>query len=352
MAMNTLLPILRIDKIEPQPPHQQWMIRFLWTRSAVGIIGGAPKCCKSWLGLDMAVSVATNTPCLGRFEVETPGPVLVYLAEDALTSVRDRIDSLCASRNRNLEDLDIHVITAPTLRLDLDDDQRQLHNTLEALQPKLLVLDPLVRMHRLDENSASDISKLLGFIRELQRSFDVAIVLVHHASKKHHAQPGQTLRGSSDLHAFGDSNAYLARRSGKLTLTLEHRSAKAPDPFEIDLVTSQGGAYLKVASSLDTKHPELALEERVVTFLQAEAVPCSRNAIREALKVNNQRLGEALQSLENNGRVVRSSKGWTFVLQLPAVKKQKANDNIVSPPIQRSLPFDKNRHNTATGALL
>ena len=46
----------------------------------------------------------------------------------------------------------------------------------------------------------------------MQRTYHTAIALVHHASKKHRAQPGQALRGSSDLHAFGDSNAYLARR--------------------------------------------------------------------------------------------------------------------------------------------
>jgi RecA-family ATPase len=68
-------------------------------------------------------------------------------------------------------------------------------------------------LHRLDENSAADISQLLGFLRELQRTHDTAIVLVHHASKKHRAQPGQALRGSSDLHAFGDSNACLWRAS-------------------------------------------------------------------------------------------------------------------------------------------
>ena len=56
--------------------------------SSVGVIGGAPKCAKTWLGLDMALSVATGTPCLGKYAVPEPGPVLVYLAEDALPVVR------------------------------------------------------------------------------------------------------------------------------------------------------------------------------------------------------------------------------------------------------------------------
>ena len=40
---------------------------------------------KIWLGLDLALSVATGTPCLGKYAVPQPEPVLIYLAEDALT---------------------------------------------------------------------------------------------------------------------------------------------------------------------------------------------------------------------------------------------------------------------------
>ncbi|MBM4345172.1 MAG: AAA family ATPase [Deltaproteobacteria bacterium] len=96
---------------------------------------------------------------------------------------------------------------AGVLRLDPQTDQRRLAQAVQRYRPRLLLLDPLVRLHRLDENSASEISGLLGYLRHLQRWGNVAVVLVHHASKKLRAQPGQGLRGSSDLHAFGDSNA-------------------------------------------------------------------------------------------------------------------------------------------------
>ena len=59
----------------------------------------------------------------------------------------------------------------------------------------------------------------------------MAIVLVHHMSKRGRTQLGNALRGSSDLFAFGDSYAYLTRAKDRLLLTLEHRSAAAPDPI-------------------------------------------------------------------------------------------------------------------------
>jgi RecA-family ATPase len=250
LSQELQLPVCKAKDLMIQSEQQAWLIESLWGDAAVGIIGGAPKCCKSWLGLDMAVSVASGTPCLGKFQVSVRGKVLIFLAEDAAHNVRARIEAICAHRNLNINDLDLYVITAATMRLDLETDQQMLTKTLDSLRPKLLILDPLVRLHRLDENSASDISKLLGFLRGLQRSFVTAIVLVHHASKKHRAQPGQALRGSSDLHDFGDSNAYLARKKNNLVLTMEHRAAKplVPRPISFDLFS--GNLIFYTASAI------------------------------------------------------------------------------------------------------
>jgi hypothetical protein len=44
----------------------------LWSEQAVGIVGGEPKCCKSFLALDLAVAVAYGTPCLRHFSVPHP----------------------------------------------------------------------------------------------------------------------------------------------------------------------------------------------------------------------------------------------------------------------------------------
>lgn len=306
-----ILPVCRASKLDIQTPETAWLIQSVWAHAAVGIIGGAPKCCKSWLGLDMAVSVASGTPCLGRFQVQKPGPTLVYLAEDALPAVRARIEAICVHRRLDIHRLDLFVITAPTLRLDLAHDQKLLRATLTSFRPRLVLLDPLVRLHRLDENSAADISNLLGFVRETQRAHDTAMVLVHHASKKHHAQPGQALRGSSDLHAFGDSNAYLNRHKDRLRLTLEHRAAKPPDPMELVLQSQMNGSatHLQIIS---TVHDDGAttLVDRLLVFLQKTGKPMTRTLLRERLMVNNQRLGDALQQLQQQGLALRTENGW------------------------------------------
>lgn len=308
------LPVAQVGDLDVQTQQQQWLIQGLWGRSAIGLIGGAPKCCKSWLGLDMALSVASGTPALGHFPVQHRGPALVYLAEDALPQVRARIQSLCRHRQLDIHQLDLHAITASTLRLDLASDQQRLADTLAQFKPHLLLLDPLVRLHRLDENSASDISGLLGYIRDLQRRFDVAIVLVHHASKKQRAQPGQALRGSSDLHAIGDSNAYLARKNRQLILSIEHRAAAAPEPLAIELVVDPDDqrTHLRLCHQADnvTKTSEPSLDQQVLQLLASQDQPLSRATLRDRLRVNNDRLGKTLLQLEQLGRLNRGPNGW------------------------------------------
>jgi hypothetical protein len=74
---NQPLPMVRVAEIRCEDQAQRWLIEQLWGESAVGVIGGAPKCSKTWLGLDMALSVATGTACLGKYAVPRAGPVLV-----------------------------------------------------------------------------------------------------------------------------------------------------------------------------------------------------------------------------------------------------------------------------------
>ena len=81
-GVDQVFPVVRVGEIQIQQNAQCWLVGGLWGARSVGVIGGAPKCAKTWLGLDMALSVATGTACLGKYAVPEPGPVLVYLAED------------------------------------------------------------------------------------------------------------------------------------------------------------------------------------------------------------------------------------------------------------------------------
>ena len=233
----------------------------------------------------------------------------MYLAEDALPRVRDRVSHLCRHRGLHLSRLDLQVVTADRLRLDTERDQLALDQTVQRIRPALLLLDPLVRLHSLDENSASDISSLLAFLRAINRRYHLALILVHHMAKRSSRNLGQSLRGSSDLHAWTDSACYLVRRpDDRLQLTVEHRSAPAPDPL---LLRLSGGADQPLSLLVDSADaPPPPLPEAVRAALRSAGQPLSRTVLRQRLRVNNPRLGVALLSLQQRGLAVRGPNGW------------------------------------------
>lgn len=313
--VSVSLPVLRVGDIRIEAARR-WMVEGLWGASAVGLIGGAPKCCKSWLGLDLAVSVASGTPALGLFHVDESGPALIYLAEDALAVVRERVENIVSHRGLDLRTISVHVITAPSLRLDKHVDRDRLLQTAARLKPRLLLLDPLVRLHGLNENDASEVSELLSYIRELQRNLDLSVILVHHTRKNSPAgmQAGQGLRGSGDLHAFGDSNLYLRRVKGSLLLSMEHRAAAAPEPVVLELVVKQPkGIHLEVVGKPEEMRTR-SFEEEILELLGKKPA-VTRGELRETLAIKNEKLGKVLEDLQAAGRIERCREGW----RLPTV---------------------------------
>jgi hypothetical protein len=312
---DDIFPVVRAGDINHEPVSQSWLIEDLWTASSVGWVAGSPKSLKSWVALEMAVSVASGSACLGRYQVPRPGRVLVYLAEDSLAAVRERLEALVHRREVSMDDLDVHIVTVSRMRLDLGRDQVRLRKTLRAYAPRLLVLDPLVRLHRADENSSADISALLAYLRELQRELDLSVLVVHHSRKNGATgSQGQGLRGSGDLWAWSDSALYLKRKSDEVALTIEHRAAPAPAGVTLRLASEEDGPpRLEIIAG--TRHsggPPVALEERVLQALGEAATPTTRGSLREKLAVKNERLGRALRRLHRDGVVKRTARGWSI----------------------------------------
>jgi len=293
-------------------PPVEWLVEGLFLRGGVGILGGAPKSCKSFLALDLAVAVASATPCAGSFRVPISAPVLLLSAEDPHGVVLERLSWLAAARHLALASLPLHVIVEHPVRLP--DQIDRLAATVEKHRPGLLLLDPLIRLHRADENSASEMSVILDGLRALARSSRSAVLLVHH-SRKAPAGPalGTALRGSSDLHAFGDSNLYLRRLSAdaSLELKIEHRAAAAPPALRLKLVVDGATARFVPGEGRVDEDP---LGRRVLDLLRAKPQPVVSALLRANLGVRNQTLSEVLARLTTQGLVRRQGKaGWVVV---------------------------------------
>jgi len=320
-APDGTLPVRHVATIEPRSNDALWLVESLWAASGVGIVSGHPKTLKTWFATELALAVASGKDALGHFPVRIQGPVLVYAAEDDLPAMRGRFQAVADARGVVLKDTPVYLIDLPALRLDDQDQLRRLHGTVAALGPRLLVLDPFIRVARVDENSAQEVSAVLGSLRALQREHDVAVLLVHHMRKSPSAHLGQQLRGSSDFAAWTDSGIYLIRHGPThLVLTVEHRGAPAPPPLRIRLETD-GPPHLVIDPATPpapASGPPGSLRDAVLERLRSR--PLSTVELRDLLKVRKASVLQTLNELHADRLVQRTDHGWTLAappLKLP-----------------------------------
>jgi hypothetical protein len=324
-----ILPVQRASQLSTAGPQTQWLVEGLWSEQAVGILGGQPKCCKSFLALDVAVSVASGAPCLRQFKVQRTGSVLLFPAEDSLAVVRQRLEGIAAVAQVPFASLPVEVITAASLRLDTPTDRRRLADTVAALRPVLLILDPLIRLHRVDENDATQIATLLSFLRQLQRDFQLAVLLVHHARKdSNSSRPGQALRGSSELHGWGDSNLYLRRRASQLTLSTEHRAAPSQDHIPLQLIQTQQSLTLAVVDPAPIQPAaEPSPIDRLRQILARLDRPMSLHQLRKLCGLRTAAVSSALAQLAQLGEVFHGPAGYQLKPPLPVSRPRDPEGN-------------------------
>jgi len=315
----SLLPVVAASALESPQEDAPWLIERLWSAGAVGIVSGPPKALKTWTALEMAISVSTGVPCLSMFPVHRTGPVLLYAAEEPMPALHARLQALARDHELELDQVDVRVIAADALRLDRLADRERLTATVEFHHPVLLILDPLIRLHGLDENQSGPMAELLGYFRTLQRKTGTAIVIVHHSRKgaTSSSAPGQSLRGSSDLYAFVDSLVTLDRRRDRVTLSAEHRSAPGLGPLPLELVLPAGpddSLHLRLDDSGEEEDlKQLGLAERILQQLSTATEPATTEELRSVLRVRKQRVVETLHELIARGRIARAESGYRLV---------------------------------------
>jgi len=324
------LPFTRVEDIEPLPESERWLVEGFLSQGSITVLAAAPKTGKTWVALGLAVGVASGTPALGNFHVPSPGPVLVFPAEDDPRAVRERVEGLCHGAGLELAGLPIDIITADKVLLDNPADRRKLERLIEARRPRLLVLDPLVRLHSGAESYVGHVAELFGYLRVLQRRFGLAVLVTHHLSKNRgkSGQPGAAMRGSGEIHAAYDHGASLEReKDGRVVLNLEHRAVASPEPIAFRLVSKAGhGTTFEFSEVEDVEAPEASkavvkpakappLRERVLRIISASEEPVSQSVMRKTLRVRNESLTVVLHELQSEGALEHLGRmqGWKLI---------------------------------------
>ena len=153
-------------------------------------------------------------------------------------------------------------------------------------------------------------------IGEERRDLAAGVLVVHHARKgAGNARAGQALRGSSEFHAWGDSNLYLRRDGDDLSLTVEHRAAPSLAPIMIELAQRGPALALEVVDRPEPTAPNPPapsnLDDRIMAALAEAAGTAMPFAdLRALIRVRAATLYERLAALAAAGRIAKTDTGY------------------------------------------
>jgi len=227
------------ELLQQQPAPQPCLIEpGLLTPQGILFVGGEPKVGKSLLVANLALCLAAGTARAG-FEVSAPRRVLICQFE---LPVAQFVARLADMRNAlgYTADCNLFVDTRSPGHL-LSAPQGLNHFVLAArtAAAEVIVLDPLYSAHDQDENDTRAMAALCQSLLRLRDLAQAALIVVHHVRKSiSRYEVGSAFRGSSALHAVGDSYMLLTRPSlelNTLELRFQFRYAAPPQPRLLQL---------------------------------------------------------------------------------------------------------------------
>jgi len=165
------------------------------------VLAGAPKVGKSWLALDMCLSIAKGEKVLGK---ETLCGHAVYLSlEDSLIRLQNRLYELTDEPSDNLN----FAIMAESISNGLPEQIEYCRKRFDDL--KIVVIDTLQKVRNESESSYSSDYKELSVLKSLADKLGIAIVLVHHTRKCSDGDPFNMISGSTGLSGCVDGSMVL-----------------------------------------------------------------------------------------------------------------------------------------------
>src|SRR6516162_2154187 len=201
-------------------------------------VGGEPKVGKSLLVANLALSLAAGSDRLG-FPVPAPRRVLVCQFELPIPQFVSRLAAMRRAMG-NAADQNLFVDTRATGNL-LSAPQGLQHflAAAQAAAAEIIILDPLYSTHDQDENDTRAMAALCQSLLRLREASRAALIVVHHVRKSiGRYEIGSAFRGSSALHAVGDSYLLLTRPAPQfhtVELRFQFRYAPPQPPRLLDL---------------------------------------------------------------------------------------------------------------------
>lgn len=309
-------------------PAMRWLVQGVWPEGSYGTLAGEKKTLKTYLGLSLALSVASGEPFLGRFAVPEPRPVLMYLGEGGELPTRRRLQALAPAMGVDLGALPLRMVF-DSGDITGEDFLHAFRTAIAEQEPGLVIVDPLYAFHPagVEAQNLYDRGAMLAEIQQMVPK-GCALIIADHFRKT----------GGRDLDLDSIAQSGMAQWADSWILQ-NHAAPPRVDEGEFSIGVQfgsrqWGGRQFTVDWSLGTFDEEtgehvgslsytvrnsdwnvktgssnnvIAIESQILALLTEQPLALTKSAAETVLKERTQRgsnaVREAWQALIDAGQI-------------------------------------------------
>lgn len=300
-----------------------WLIADHIHQDEIGVLYGKPNSGKSFVALDMALSVATGAPWLGQYATRQ-GPVL-YLAGEGSAALQHRVGAWL-SYHRHPEavtPLLFQVRPVPLLNEEVIETIIGELNTLrqwapdtapEPFEPALIVIDTLSQYIMGGDEVGPEMAQFVAHVRALASAQMASVLIVHHTNKGGEQERGHTaLRGNVDV-MFKVEAGGVGGALDHITLTNDkQRDAALALPVYMEAI-QHGESLVLAGRGLPVDLPPL--QRSVLRLLRTPKTLTELHEAAEKLGISRRTVYSTLATVRKC-RLIAEQKGKIALICLP-----------------------------------
>ena len=249
-----------------------WLVQDWLPDKSITFLVSPPESYKTWILLDLAVSISANVPFLGSYPVNESGPTLIIQQEDSHSGLTDRLALIVEQKMKmnpqidgdewsvpSMPDIPIYVHPSRMLRFDNKKVVEELEKQIEIIKPKVIMIDPLYSTTASTENYMANLANQMMVLKTWRDKYGCSFVIAHHSKKN--LDPDSTARedswGSQFLNAFLEAGWQIRRnpRLAQNEIVVRRHSKvmgnQAPISLTFDISTRYPMKYEVTARSYD-----------------------------------------------------------------------------------------------------
>jgi len=301
----------------------KWAIDDWLPSQTIAFMVSPPGTYKTWLLLDLAVSIAGGKPFLGEYEVNETGPVVIVQQEDFHGQLAERVATIITTRYNLFSgddvslppSLPIYFHTERRLKFNDSEVMAEFEEMVTRIKPKLVIIDPLYSTTPTDDYMSKTAETMFP-LKRMRDKLGCTFMLAHHTKKGLEGNQREGLWGSQFLNAFLETGWQIRKTDTPNTITiLRHFKVRGDmDQLRLDFdINTEHPFNYQVKVGEDEDSPTLD----ILQILNSSG-PMNISELSRKTGIHRSTISRRLKLMEKDGVIFKEGNKYTTIESISA----------------------------------